>query len=263
MTTDPKERFDSDDISMKYAKFRPVYPPNVSEVIVSYMKSKGNDVALDVGCGSGQSTFLLCESFKKVIGLDISKTQLEQAKLKCADVFPQVSNVEFIIGDAHNLPIETSSVDLVTCGAAWHWLDADLFYAETKRVLKQGGCLAVYGYGMRVNSNQRIKKAFDVFIDELFQNDCFSEQNLHPLNNYEAVKLPFSNTQRFDYDFPQFSTIDQVIGLFSSVSMYTSYCKKFPNNTLLQRIRAGYENEKDKCDIEQFNFPGYVILGTN
>ena len=263
MATNVIQKFDGVDISKKYAKFRPTYPSDVSDTIVSYMQSRntGFDVAVDVACGSGQSTFLLCDFFRKVIGVDISTLQIEQARLKGAEL--RKTNVEFIVGDAHSLPLEASSVDLLTCGAAWHWLDADLFYTEAKRVLKPGGCIAVYGYGFRVTSNQRIMNAFDMFIDELFKTDCFSVQNLHPLNNYEAVKLPFSETQRYDYDFPQSSTIDQVMGLFSSVSMYTAYCERFPENTFLQKIRAGYEMENGKCDVEEFTFPGYVILGKN
>ena len=54
------ERFKSADISEAYVKFRPVYPPSVAKIIVDYMQSKGSltsGFAVDVGCGSGQSTF--------------------------------------------------------------------------------------------------------------------------------------------------------------------------------------------------------------
>ena len=151
-------RFESVDISEAYAKFRPVYPQSVANIIVYYMKSKeslGFDFAVDVGCGSGQSTFLLCEYFNKVVGLDVSETQIQQAKLKCSrEATSSKLAVEFIVGDAHNLPFESSSVDLITCAMAWHWLDAEKFYNEAKRVLKPGGCLAIYGHGVTVNDNE-------------------------------------------------------------------------------------------------------------
>ena len=65
------------------------------------------------------------EDFKKVIGVDVSETQIEQAKSKTES--------------AHSLTIESSSVDLLTCGTAWHWLDPEIFYTEAKKVLKASG----------------------------------------------------------------------------------------------------------------------------
>ena len=39
---------------------------------------------MDIGCGSGQSTFGLAPHFKKVLGLDISEAQIAEAKKKAA-----------------------------------------------------------------------------------------------------------------------------------------------------------------------------------
>ena len=86
-----------------------------------------------MACGSGQSTYLLCDSFEEVIDVDISRNQIEQAKIKATqNCHQRKANVKFMIGDAHNLPIESSSVNLVTCATACHWLEPDLFYAEAK-----------------------------------------------------------------------------------------------------------------------------------
>ena len=130
---------------------------------------------------------------QKVVGLDISKEQIAQAKSKCMEVAPKVT-VSFEVGDAHNLQLEPSSIDLLTCAMAWHWLDAEKFYVEAKRVLKPKGCLVVYGYGVQIKDNEHIKNAFDAFNDALIQSDCLGK-NMHVMNNYEAVELPFSQTQ--------------------------------------------------------------------
>ena len=258
------ERFKTADISEAYAKFRPVHPPSVANIIVDYMKSKGSlafDFAVDVGCGSGQSTFLLCDYFTKIVGLDISETQIQQAKLKSGE---DKSAVEFIVGNAHDLPFESSSVDLLTCAMAWHWLDAEKFYDEAKRVLKPGGCLAIYGHGVIVKDNERIKNAFDLFHDALIPTDSLGEENMHVLNNYEGVEIPFSQTQRIDFSVPQKSSIDQLLGFLSSVSAYRiTYCTKFPENTLMQEIRTKYDTEDGKSDVEEYTFPGFAILGIN
>ena len=135
-----RSRFSDEKLSRAYAKYRPVYSNHIRKLYyLIYMKSKGcsgYDVAIDVACGSGQSTFLLADLFQNVTGIDVSKTQVDEALRKMEN--STVSNVDFIVGDAHDLQIESSSVDLLTCAMGWHWLDPRLFYAEAKRVLKQG-----------------------------------------------------------------------------------------------------------------------------
>ena len=133
-----------------YALFRPSYPRIVFDTISTFIRKNngsGFQVAVDVACGSGQSTFSLCSRFQKVIGVDISDAQIKNARAKAAEALPVSKSVEFIVGDAHDLPLESSSADLITCAMAWHWLDHNRFYREVKRVLKPKGCLAVYGYG--------------------------------------------------------------------------------------------------------------------
>jgi ubiquinone/menaquinone biosynthesis C-methylase UbiE len=229
-------------------------PVNLSTQCCGYYQKNeecsGFHTALDVACGSGQSTFLLCESFQKVTGVVISQTQIDQARMRCnSDENSKYSNFDFILGDAHNLPIESSSVDLLTCATAWHWLDAESFYAEARRVLNPRGCLAVYGHGSQVEDNERMDKAMRMFLAEMFKYGCFAQQNLHVLNKYEAVKLPFQRTQRIEFSLSQEATFEQIVGLISSISMYRTYGEKFPNNNLLQR-RASYDKEPGKSDVE-------------
>ena len=159
--------------------FRPVYPNSVCKIITSYMKSNdcsGFQHAVDVGCGSGQSTVLLCEHFKEVFGYDISQEKIALAKYK-----KRTSNIHFTKADACNLPVLTSSVDLLTCAMSWHWLDVDKFYTEAKRVLKPRGCTAVYCYNAKVSDHKAIGIAYETFIAELTQSGCYSKQSMDSL----------------------------------------------------------------------------------
>ena len=112
------KRFENAEISAAYVKFRPVYPACVGDIITSYMRSNGCsgfEVAVDAACGTGQSTFLLSGHFQHIVGIDISQTQIQQANLKHEELKNTKDNIEFKVGDAHSLPIESSSVDLLTC----------------------------------------------------------------------------------------------------------------------------------------------------
>lgn len=132
----------------KYAKFRPAYPKQIPDTIVNYCQKtcKNFECALDVGCGSGQGTHQLCNYFKRITGVDVSKAQIMLAHKAFSASHPQMT---FLVGPAEDLFFqEADSVDLVTVAQAIHWiLDVDRFYGEVKRVLRPGGTLAIYGYG--------------------------------------------------------------------------------------------------------------------
>ena len=142
--SDKATLFESAGIADAYLKYRPTYGPDVYDTIVSFCKesqSNSFSLAVDVGCGSGQSTLPLTKRFSKVVGLDVSESQIAKAPT-------QFENLSFRVGPAEDLSfLDSGSADLVTVAQAMHWMDLDRFYPEVDRVLKPGGALVVYGYG--------------------------------------------------------------------------------------------------------------------
>ena len=106
-----------------YAKYRPVYPPEVFKAITDYCREGGASfrACLDVGCGSGQSTHPLAEYYENVTGLDVSEQQI-----KAADkTNPKVT---FKVGSAESMDfVDDGSVDLITIAQAFHWLNHDRY----------------------------------------------------------------------------------------------------------------------------------------
>ena len=132
----------------EYAQFRPRYTTKVRDLIKSFMEKHdcGFDCMVDVATGSGQSLSYWTDVFHKCVGLDISAEQIKNARAAFQEA--GVKNVDFQVCPAEDLFLSSSSCDLVSCATAWHWLDADKFYSEATRVLRQPGVLAVYGYGI-------------------------------------------------------------------------------------------------------------------
>ena len=44
--------------------------------------------------------------------------------------------------------VAPASIDLATAAEALHWFDLNNFYPEMRRVLRPGGTLAAWGYGL-------------------------------------------------------------------------------------------------------------------
>jgi len=94
---------------------------------------------LDVGCGSGQLIAELIDVFTPeaiaCTGLDASMKMIEQARDKGLPA-------EFYLGDAHKLPFNDASFDLVTCCHSLpYYHNQPLAVQEFYRVLRPGGLL--------------------------------------------------------------------------------------------------------------------------
>lgn len=105
--------------------------------------------ALDVCCGTGDLTFLLARTgAARVTGIDFSANMLHQARLRVAKEDASVTaRVEFIEGDALNLPFEDASFDAVTVGFGVRNVeDLQRAFEEFNRVVRPGGkvvCLEI------------------------------------------------------------------------------------------------------------------------
>ncbi|XP_041055983.1 uncharacterized protein LOC121284578 isoform X2 [Carcharodon carcharias] len=66
-----------------YQKYRVPLPSQICNLVLNYLqrkKGKPFSLAVDIGCGSGQSTRGLAAYFEKVIGIDASGAQIEEAR---------------------------------------------------------------------------------------------------------------------------------------------------------------------------------------
>ena len=96
-----------------------------------------DDIALDVATGTGNTALALAPFVRRVVGLDLTREMLDQARRVTAE--RGVTNAEWVMGDASRLPFSGNSFDLFTVRAApHHFVDFDGFLSETFRVLKPG-----------------------------------------------------------------------------------------------------------------------------
>ena len=94
---------------------------------------------LEYGCGDGLNTILLAHrGARKIISLDISPELIEIARRRL-EVNGRSEGVEFVVGSAHDMPLEDESVDVVLGIAILHHLDLRLAAREVRRVLRPGG----------------------------------------------------------------------------------------------------------------------------
>jgi SAM-dependent methyltransferase len=100
----------------------------------------GMDV-LDVACGTGNASIPAAKAGARVTGLDLSPELLEIARERSADAMVEI---DFVEGDAQELPFEDASFDRVV-STFGHMFAPDhrRTAAEMRRVLRPGGAIAV------------------------------------------------------------------------------------------------------------------------
>ncbi|XP_050408967.2 putative methyltransferase DDB_G0268948 [Patella vulgata] len=248
-----------------YARFRPKYGKSVYDAIIDFCKSGkcDFDLAVDVGCGSGQSTTPLCSSFKHVIGLDVSPKQIEKAP-------KSVKNLTFRVSPAEDLSfLSNNSTDLITISQAIHWVDTNKFYKEVTRVLKPGGSLVVYGYGLNTMDNVEAQAELDKFYNGTLGN-YWDEKRKHIECHYRDYSLPFGGWIRNDdLNITVEWGVDEFVGYLSTWSAWHSYLKEYPTSNELQKLSDRFKDlytVKDESGAEeektiQIVWPVFMLMG--
>ena len=97
-----------------------------------------NKMALDVAAGTCIFARTLAPHYESVTALDTTSAMLEQGQLKATS--ENISNMEFVVGDASKMPFPDNTFDTVVCRLCVHHFDNPIAqFKEMSRVLKPGG----------------------------------------------------------------------------------------------------------------------------
>jgi ubiquinone/menaquinone biosynthesis C-methylase UbiE len=117
-------------------------------LLLKYMPQKGR--VLDLACGTGGFSFFLEDMGFDVVGLDSSESMIEKAKEYAKE---KRSKVNFVVGDAKELPFEENSFDYVLFigDSIVHFDPPGLnsAFKEVARVLKPGGRMLLHFLDLR------------------------------------------------------------------------------------------------------------------
>jgi len=105
---------------------------------------------LDIACGTGDFAFEFERFTPNIIGIDFCREMLEIARQKASK---RNSSVQFIQGDALNLPFEDATFDIVSIGFGIRNVDnVNKSLSEMHRVLKPSGKAVILEFGQPKNS---------------------------------------------------------------------------------------------------------------
>jgi SAM-dependent methyltransferase len=126
-----------------YVSGRRPYPPELGDAIAAELELRGDERALDVGCGPGSLTVVLAPHVATVVGVDPDAEMLAEATAGARRA--GLRNISWRRLVAEELPAGLGPVELVTFAQSFHWMDRPRVAGITRHMLVPGGrCVNVH-----------------------------------------------------------------------------------------------------------------------
>lgn len=192
MLIDNGNTFDWGRTAELYAKSRNIYPDDFWQSLHALGVGKPNQEILDIGTGTGILPINMKKFGGNYTGVDISPEMIQQA-------VNNDKNTRYLCADAHDLPFENNTFDVITALQCWVYFDKSRLLPELHRILKQNGNLYIMfmtwlpdedeiisktfsvikkynpdwsGYMKRTNRDEFHWLSEDFSIEKIFKNDC-------------------------------------------------------------------------------------------
>lgn len=212
-------------LAASYASHRPSYPAGLFDYLVDVAPTRQS--AWDCACGSGQATLALADRFEHVWATDASSAQLVAA--------PPHARVSYRVATAERSGLDDASIDLVTVAQALHWFDIERFYAEAKRVLKPGGVIAAWTYGVAVIEDEAVDRLAADFYRGL--DPWWPPERALVESGYRTLPFPFEELTSPPFALHAQWTLPRLLGYFRSWSAVGLYMQEHGEDPV-ERLEA-------------------------
>ncbi len=184
-----------------YVKYRPGYPPEMLDLFRGKMNLTENSVIADIGSGTGISSKVFLENGNVVFGVEPNQAMRGAAE-KFLQNFPKFKNVN---GTSENTTLSDKSIDIVIAAQAFHWFDKEKTRAEFKRILKDGGFVALIWNERRLDTNEFLREYENILIEfgtdyEQIRHDNISVEDINVAFQARFSQYKYSNHQILDFE---------------------------------------------------------------
>lgn len=133
-----------------YERYRHGYPAEILAAMVDAFALGLADVAVDLGCGTGQVALPLAAVVGAVVGVDPEPDMLMVARRAASRL--GLRNASWVIGDDRDLPalgqaLGGRSIAALTIAQAAHWIDHRILFDRVRGWLRPGGGVAILTNG--------------------------------------------------------------------------------------------------------------------
>lgn len=123
-----------------YDAYRPSYPAQIIEALISHTKISPQSKLLEIGSGSGKATELLAPYGYDIYCVDPGESLINKGREK----FAAYHNIRFVAARFEELHLAPKSYDLIFSAQAFHWVPQPIGYEKCSYALKDQGHLALF-----------------------------------------------------------------------------------------------------------------------
>ena len=182
-----------------YVKYRPCYPDAIVPYLERTIELKKDHRIADIGSGTGLFSELFLKQGYKVIGVEPNADMRRASEQRLANYIGFTSKAH----QAEQTGFRNHSIDLITVGQAFHWMEPEATKKEFFRILKPGGHV-ILAWNLRLKNSSFLKAYHDLKEEFAIEHQHIQhvdevaiEQFFSPLE-FEVVR--FENRQVLDFD---------------------------------------------------------------
>jgi len=232
-----------------YAKYRPGYPKELIEYIISHTTAK--ETAWDCATGNGQAAILLSSYIKKIFATDISEKQINEAA--------QHPAISYSLGNEEKTNFAENTFDLITVAQAYHWFNFDGFFREAARVGKNGCTVAVWGYRLLNAADESLNNQVrDFYYNKIYK--YWDPERRYVDEEYKTIPFNFADDISMDFHENVQWTLDDLKGYFNTWSSLQHFIKANNYNIaneFAEQLKLNWNDGSKKS----FSFPLFLRLG--
>jgi SAM-dependent methyltransferase len=174
-------------------------------------------LAWDCACGSGQATLGLAARFDAVLATDASAAQVASA--------PPHPKVRYRVAPAEESGLQAACADIVTVAQALHWFELAPFYAEVERVLRPGGVLAAWTYGVPHVAGEHVDRRVQELYWDTLKTYWPTERQLVE-SGYQTLPFVFAQMTPPTFEMHEDWSLRQLLGYVRSWSATARYVER-------------------------------------
>jgi trans-aconitate methyltransferase len=149
-----------------YSQFRPALPDELVNYLVNRYSLNGKGVLLDMGCGTGISTFPLAKHFESVVAFDTDAEMLVEAKRMQSGAL----NISWQLRSDKDLTITEGPYKLAIACRSFNWMDQSVVLQKLHKILQSDGGVALIGDGSFWTGNEpwqkEVKRVIQSFLGQ-------------------------------------------------------------------------------------------------
>ena len=245
----PTERF-SDRVS-NYVRYRPSYPPELVDTLISECHLNSRSRIADVGSGTGIFSRLLLDKGCYVSGVEPNRNMREAAERQFAG-YNKFSSID---GQSERTGLDDSSINLITAAQSFHWFETGNTRREFLRILKPGGYVAL------VWNQRKIEQPFQIEYDRMLRQYASDYDAVNHMNISAEDILDFfspNKVAKFEFDNSQIFDLSGFLGRMQS----SSYVPKTGTAEHLRLIQAAEDlfNRYQSSETISFEYNSFFYL---